>query len=220
MPSTRAGKSSRELGAGRQIGSNSRHHVAGQFIEAARQRVAGARGGRTAGGNAPRQPALLRRQRRPTSRALAIAAHLGIRAALVFVLDGLHAARKLLAFGDLCRTGLLAGGQQLLQLATGRVRVSHHAVFHVIGMADEAVRRVGEIVDVATIDNQALSAANIGDVQQNLLRAGGVAQEQRWNPEKQAYQPFHGDPRKLVRIRTIPPGTSPVRQKPITREEA
>ncbi len=103
---------------------------------------------------------------------------LGVGLRDVGVVDFLLLLFEGLGRGKLLRSGLLAGGEELLQRAASLAGVGHEAVvLGAVGMGDLAGGGVGEIAYVAAFDVDAFAAAYIGHVQLDVLRAGRNAHQ-------------------------------------------
>ena len=86
---------------------------------------------------------------------------------------GLKPLIEFLPPGELLGAGLLAGGEELFELAAGGAGVGVHAVFELVRVAHGTPGCVRFVVDVAAVDVDSLAVADVGDVEDDLLCAGG-----------------------------------------------
>jgi hypothetical protein len=91
--------------------------------------------------------------------------------------------------------GLIARRQQLLEVPARFVGVLHQSVgHHRVRMADQAHRGVGEVADVAAVDDDALAIAKVGDVGLDVLSRDYRRKKETEDagPGKRAQPSFHG----------------------------
>ena len=147
------------------------------LAEGSEEGIAGARGGKTAGGDAAIDGAVFRREGllpRESAGAGFDGVVLIVRLFLVGVVGILLAFLEGFRAGDLVRSWLLTCGKELLDRSSSHVGVLHEPVRHdVVGMADHAGAGVGCVPYVAVFDYEALAVTDIGDVGKGIVLLGG-----------------------------------------------